>query len=155
MVEAAFAVVNLKPFFDRGGKLLMYHGWADQNVSPHNTVQYFRSVQEVLGPEKTGNRIGRITPQATITEFFVSTIATSYPYGITPGPDGAQKRRPGTNVPLVGQSLRAVRIVQGKHGGLRKHVRGAQAGRVIRVPFDLRRTTSMTLNQYASRNSVQ
>jgi hypothetical protein len=44
-------------FAPRGGKLLIYHGWADQNVSPYNTVQYFRSVQEVLGSARTDKSI--------------------------------------------------------------------------------------------------
>jgi feruloyl esterase len=35
----------------------MYHGWADQNVSPFNTVQYFRSVQAALGPASTDKSV--------------------------------------------------------------------------------------------------
>jgi feruloyl esterase len=48
---------HLEKFVTRGGKLLMYHGWADPNVSPYNTVQYFRTVQEVLGPARTDKSI--------------------------------------------------------------------------------------------------
>jgi feruloyl esterase len=40
---------NLKKFFARGGKLLIYHGWDDQTVSPYSTIKYFRSVQRRLG----------------------------------------------------------------------------------------------------------
>jgi feruloyl esterase len=40
-----------------GGKLLMYHGWADQNVSPFNTVRYFQNVRGMLGPAKTSIRL--------------------------------------------------------------------------------------------------
>jgi feruloyl esterase len=49
---------NLKPFVDRGGKLLMYHGWSDPGIPPLNTVQYYKKVVDTLGGEsKTGTSI--------------------------------------------------------------------------------------------------
>jgi feruloyl esterase len=40
---------NLRPFFAHDGKLLIYHGWSDPNVSPFNTIKYFKNVQDTLG----------------------------------------------------------------------------------------------------------
>jgi feruloyl esterase len=45
---------NLAPFEKLGGKLILYHGWLDQNIAPRNTIQYFESVQKTMGgPRKT------------------------------------------------------------------------------------------------------
>ena len=40
---------NLKPFIDRGGKLIQFHGWADPQISPANSTQYYTRVADALG----------------------------------------------------------------------------------------------------------
>ncbi|MBZ5675445.1 MAG: tannase/feruloyl esterase family alpha/beta hydrolase [Acidobacteriia bacterium] len=49
---------NLKPFFAHNGKLLIYHGWADSNVAPLNTIKYYKSVEDTFGgASKTSNNM--------------------------------------------------------------------------------------------------
>ena len=53
VLDAASA--DLEPLKDRGGKLIQYHGFADPDISPQNSINYFLSVvgaqAEVVGPK--------------------------------------------------------------------------------------------------------
>jgi feruloyl esterase len=40
---------DLTAFKKLGGKLLMYHGWIDQNIAPRNSINYYESVMESMG----------------------------------------------------------------------------------------------------------
>ncbi len=40
---------DLSAFKNRGGKLIMYHGWNDAGISPNNSVNYYESVQKKMG----------------------------------------------------------------------------------------------------------
>jgi feruloyl esterase len=40
---------KLKPLFARGGKILLYHGWSDPNITPLISVQYYNSTVAANG----------------------------------------------------------------------------------------------------------
>src|SRR5262245_38114792 len=40
---------NVSRFFSRGGKLLMYHGWADPLVSPDTSLIMFKRINDAVG----------------------------------------------------------------------------------------------------------
>ena len=40
---------DLKKFRARGGKLILYHGWADAAIPPQNTVNYYESIVSRMG----------------------------------------------------------------------------------------------------------
>ena len=44
---------DLEPFISGGGRLLIYHGWADQNIPPGGSIDYYEQVVETLGKERT------------------------------------------------------------------------------------------------------
>jgi feruloyl esterase len=45
---------NLARFKARGGKLLLYHGWADPGPAPAGTIAYYSAVDRTLGGKQDG-----------------------------------------------------------------------------------------------------
>ncbi len=43
---------NIDAFRDRGGKLIVYHGWADPDISPLSAIDYYEAVASRLGGGK-------------------------------------------------------------------------------------------------------
>lgn len=45
---------DLSAFAGRGGKLILWHGWADPHISPINTVAYHDAVERSMGRRRVG-----------------------------------------------------------------------------------------------------
>jgi feruloyl esterase len=43
---------DLSPFKAHGGKLLLYHGWADQAIPPGNTINFYKGVLAKMGAKQ-------------------------------------------------------------------------------------------------------
>ena len=48
---------DLKPFVARSGKLLIYHGWADPNISPRASIGYYDRLVDTIGKSHVDNSI--------------------------------------------------------------------------------------------------
>lgn len=48
---------DLTAFVSRGGKLLMYHGWGDQNIPPRESVNYYNELVKTMGKEKVADAV--------------------------------------------------------------------------------------------------
>ena len=69
---------DLTPFFDRGGKLLMWHGWSDPQVPAQNSVIFFHNVVKTVGSEA----------EASLALFMLPGVSHC---GGGPGPDTFDK----------------------------------------------------------------
>ena len=56
---------DLGPLRDRSGKLIVYHGWSDPDISPLGSIDYFEKVVSVIGETQD-----RETALAETQEFF-------------------------------------------------------------------------------------
>ncbi len=44
---------DLSEFKARGGKLIMWHGWADFGIQPQGTIRYYEAIQQTMGKDAT------------------------------------------------------------------------------------------------------
>src|SRR5262249_23263454 len=51
---------DMKAFFSRGGKLLMYHGWSDSLVPTLNTISYYERVIDAMGGRTNASSSARL-----------------------------------------------------------------------------------------------
>jgi feruloyl esterase len=48
---------DIRPFVDRGGKLLLIGGWADHTLAPGSFVDYYEAVVKAVGRDKARNSV--------------------------------------------------------------------------------------------------
>jgi hypothetical protein len=51
---------DLTAFRDRGGKAILWHGWADEVITPEGTIDYYTRVQEKMGGPKKAPEFVRL-----------------------------------------------------------------------------------------------
>lgn len=51
---------NLELFRDNGGKVIVWHGWGDQLISAHGTVDYYQRVRETIGGSEATSEFARL-----------------------------------------------------------------------------------------------
>lgn len=76
---------NLRAFKSRGGKLIQYFGWADAAISPWNSINYYESVEDEMGP-KTINGFYRLFPVPGMDHCILGPGANSFGQAPFAGP---------------------------------------------------------------------
>ena len=51
---------DLTGFRDRGGKMIIWHGWADQLITADGTIDYYKRVQQQMGGAKKTSDVARL-----------------------------------------------------------------------------------------------
>lgn len=51
---------DLRAFAARGGKLIIYHGWADQSIPPWSTLDYYAAVERASGGFRASQAFSRL-----------------------------------------------------------------------------------------------
>jgi feruloyl esterase len=51
---------DLSAFRDRGGKAIIWHGWADQLITAEGSIDYYRRVQQRMGGAKATSNFARL-----------------------------------------------------------------------------------------------
>lgn len=114
MVGPVMATDNpdISAFKQRGGKLIMYHGWSDNLIMPQGTVRYYERVQQTVsasgdfsrlymvpgmnhcsggaGPSEFGQRASGAVPMEAKTDIFRALMAWSEK-GVAPADITASK----------------------------------------------------------------
>jgi feruloyl esterase len=51
---------DLRPYKNRGGKLIVYHGWADPAISAYGTLDYYDRMRNIVGGQREADSFSRL-----------------------------------------------------------------------------------------------
>ena len=51
---------DLQPYKNRGGKIIIYHGWADPAISAYGTLDYYEEMTQAVGGQKEADAFSRL-----------------------------------------------------------------------------------------------
>jgi Tannase and feruloyl esterase len=110
---------HLRAFAARGGKLILYHGWADQAIPPWSTLDYYAAVERASGGFRASQAFSRLymipgayhclfAPDFSSANFadFLTPLISWVQRGITPGTVEADTRSLTTGTIKLRQKVR-------------------------------------------------
>ena len=51
---------DLRPYKNRGSKIIMYHGWSDPAISAYGTLDYYQQMSKIVGGQKEADTFSRL-----------------------------------------------------------------------------------------------